>query len=456
MTAGIALPLQYRGFANAGIQSEGETYRTGATYPNEGSSIWLPWSAQRGRIDDNSTPNIANAAYELYDRDFAEHEKLNCNATRVSIEWWRIEPTPGKWDEGAMRHYEDVIASARKHGQKVMATFHHFSHPLWVEANGGATWREFPERFAKFVRRASDALGDGIEIFCTVNEPNIFSFEGHITGSFPPGERNNPIGYLRSLDGLLEGHAAAAREIRLSAKAHQRGDAPVTFALAYWPVRPFNPTSNLSTMVARPADYLFNRVFLESCLQGKKLAPLGLGEKLTDAHIDLISINFYAENLVDVNLGHMPPVQMLHRPDVPINSYGWPVDGDALRRAVLDMTKYGKPIVVSENGVADKGDLIRQRGIAAFLTGLGGAMAEGADVRGYFHWTSEDNWEWARGFSQQFGVYAVDRNTMQRTPKPSAAMLGEVFRTGFVRSDLATRLPAYPGRQNPGLSREIG
>ena len=151
-----------------------------------------------------------------------------------------------------------------------------------------------------------------------------------------------------------------------------------------------------------------------------------------------MGLNFYCEERVRFNARRVRELfaENVVPTGVPVSAFGWRIDPDALRRAIENLwQEFHLPILVTENGVADEDDELRPRFIVDHLTAVAAAIAAGADVRGYLHWTAMDNFEWAEGYSKRFGLLAVDRVTLERTPKPSAAVFAEVCRTRTIAAE---------------------
>src|SRR6267143_3849956 len=158
---------------------------------------WWEFEQQPGRIANGDTSEIANDHYHRYREDFALLRELNQNAHRLSIEWSRIEPSPGDFDARQIRHYRDVLGDLREQGIKPMVTLHHFSSPIWFARKGGWAAKDSAYSFLPFVHRVVDQLGDLIRLWCTVNEPSIYGVNGWIGGEFPPGRRGDIAGLYR-------------------------------------------------------------------------------------------------------------------------------------------------------------------------------------------------------------------------------------------------------------------
>jgi beta-glucosidase len=376
---------------------------------------WWAFEQEPGRIANGDLSGIADDHYHRYRQDFATLRKLHNNAHRLSIEWSRIEPAEGEFDSRQIRHYRDVLGELREQGMAPMLTLHHFSSPLWFTSRGGWAAPGAHLAFAPFVRKVVDELGDLVSLWCTINEPNIYATQGWIFGAFPPGRHNDVPGLWRVLANLRQAHEAAYREIK-----NRWPEAPVGLAHnKYWllPSRPRNPLDR--TLV----------------FAGRRLMdhwPVGRGrlQRTVAATSDYIGLNHYSGRLVEV--APRRPGEFFYRqfnpPGYPVSDFGDAVKPDWIREALLELRPYRKPIYVTESGIASQDDGIRQQFLKDILGEVLLAIDQGADVRGYFHWTSMDNFEWSHGYRMKFGLIEVDRKTMERTLKPSAGLFGRIAR----------------------------
>lgn len=320
-----------------------------------------------------------------------------------------MEPHPGEFDRRQIRHYRDVLSELREQGMVPMLTLHHFTSPLWLAERGGWEAAEAPEAFTRFVARVVDAVGDLVGLWCTINEPNIYATQGWLLGEFPPGRSGAVRGAWRVLANLHRAHELAYRAIK-----SRFPDAPVGLAHNRWLLLPARPRNPLDRAVAAAAQAAMDRW---PALAGRRLEPV------LEARSDFIGLNHYSGELVafdparprDGFLRRLPP------PGAPLNAFGWAVKPEWMRRVLNDLKPLGKPVYITENGTATDDDGFRSDFLRDVLEQVWLSIQDGVDVRGYFHWTSTDNFEWAAGYSMRFGLIECDRRTMARIPKPSAA-----------------------------------
>jgi beta-glucosidase len=355
------------------------------------------------------------------------------NAHRFSVEWSRVEPLEGQFDRAALAHYAGVVRTCRDAGMEPVVTLHHFTLPLWLADDGGALASRAPLRFARFAAACAEAFGAEVRWWITVNEPVVLATVGYLRGEWPPGATSVRQSFA-ALRGLTRMHAAASVALRRVAAAHG-WEARISVAHHVRGLRPANPASPLDRLAAAVPDHVFNRWFLRACRSGRLLPPVGLGRRVAGLRdsLDYVGLNYYCDDVLSFDITR--PGELFARqgppPGLPLSTFGWAIEPDGLRRALHSVAREsgGLPVLVTENGVADRDDELRPGFLVDHLTAVHQAIGEGVDVRGYLHWTAWDNFEWAEGHTQRFGLYAVDPQTLERCPKPSAALYAAICRS---------------------------
>ncbi len=394
---------------------------------------WTRFEREPGRIADGSVSGIACDHWNRFGSDLADLAALGQNAHRFSLEWSRIEPEPGRFDAEAVDHYVQVARRCTELGMEPLVTLHHFTLPLWLADRGGVLAADAPAHFGRYAAICARALAGRVRWWTTVNEPAILATLGYRFGEWPPGHRSLTEAFA-ALRALVAMHAAAAAALRDEAR-RQDVEARVSVAHHYRGMLPRRPGSPLDRAAATVPDWLLNRWFLHACRDGRLRPPVGWGQRLAGAagSLDWLGVNYYTDDLVSFD--PRAPARLLTRqhpdPALPLSTFGWTIDAQGLRRALVRLWRtYRLPIVVTENGVADRDDELRPRYIVDHLAAVAEAIGDGAEVRGYLHWTALDNFEWAQGYSQRFGLFSVDRDTLERRPKPSAAVFARICRAG--------------------------
>ncbi|MEK7184111.1 MAG: glycoside hydrolase family 1 protein [Patescibacteria group bacterium] len=337
---------------------------------------------------------ISGKAVDHYHRfrdDFRLAQSLGHNATRFSLEWSRIEPREGEFDEKALAHYVTVLKFMRSLGIEPFVTLWHWPLPIWLEDKGGCMSPEIADYFARYATKLADALGDHVTYWITLNEPEIFSDNSYLAGIWPP-QRRSPILYLRVLHHLVSAHKQAYIILKGRFPASQVGIATNNAYIE----TPYRDPVHLGLRAV--ADWWNNHWFLSRIKQ----------------HQDFIGLNYYFHNRIAFGFGKN---QNLKTSDL-----GWELYPEGIYPVLKDLQRYNVPIYITEHGLADAAD--RQRGwyIVESLRHIHRAIIDGVDVRGYLHWSLIDNFEWDKGFWPRFGLIAVDFKTQRRTIRPSAQL----------------------------------
>lgn len=346
-----------------------------SAYQVEGGNLNSDWE-----VLFNPKAGLACDHYRRFEEDFDIAASLNQNAHRLSIEWARIEPERGQFNEQEVAHYRSVLEALKKRGIKPLVTLHHFTNPLWVYKRGGWENQDTVNYFTSFVRFVVTQLGELCDFWVTINEPTVYAAESYLRGRWLPGKRN-PLAAAVVMKNLLRAHRQAYEVLHRLQRGAKVGIADsATYLRTPWGGNPF------------------------TILDPKILRWVGKQ--------DFIGINYYRA------VGWVR--------DLPKSDLGWAIYPQGLYRILLDLRGLGLPIYITENGIADEGDDHRADFIADHLAAIWRALQEGADVRGYFYWSLLDNFEWARGFGPRFGLAAVDYGSMGRTVRPSAEVYARI------------------------------
>jgi len=322
---------------------------------------------------------------------------LGLGAYRFSIEWSRIEPADGEFSEVALDRYRAQLVAAHTRGLKPVVTFHHFTTPQWLADLGGWEFDEAPERFARFVAKATEHLGDLISMACTINEPNIVAFIGYRIGFFPPGGVADKARYDKVADAFCRAHRLAVDALRAGPGSFPIG---MTLSMADWQVLPGGEAQRDEFRAHMEDRYLAatkgDDFIGVQCYTRHIVGPDGVIEPGPEVRTTLMGYEFYPE-----------------------------CTGATVRRAA-EVT--GLPTYLTENGIGTDNDEDRIEYLGRAIASAHEAIADGIDLRGYFCWSLLDNFEWVFGYKPTFGLVSVDRTTFVRTPKPSAAFFGAIAR----------------------------
>ncbi|MCP5144927.1 MAG: glycoside hydrolase family 1 protein [Gammaproteobacteria bacterium] len=409
------------GAASAGHQTEGN---------NVASDIWLLEHVPETVFADRS--GDATNSFELWPADLDLVKSLGLNACRFSIEWARIEPAEGEFSLAMLDHYRNIIEGCRARNLAPLVTFNHFAAPAWFSARGGWLNPSAPALFARYCGVAARHLAAGISHAVTINEPNLLLLLRSIglpqfvrdgisrmldaatrqTG----GERFSALNAMKWQDidsaqiNLLTGHRLARNAIKQA-----RPDLPVGVSLAI--------IDEHAEGAEGPRDRIREELY-GAWLEAAK-------------EDDFIGVQNYERSRIGPD-GRLPQPA-----DAVVNFSGTEVYPASLAGAVRYAHRVsGRPVLITEHGVGTDDDAMRARFIEHSLVHLHAAIADGVPVLGYTHWTLLDNFEWIFGYAPKFGLVAVDRQRFTRTPKRSAAVLGQIARMNSV----TTQVGAWPNQ----------
>ncbi|MFO7631521.1 MAG: glycoside hydrolase family 1 protein [Caldilinea sp.] len=371
--------------------------------------------------------------------DFDLMQHFGMTTHRMSLEWSRIEPEPGRFDHAAIDRYREMLDGLQRRGMKPMVTLHHFTNPLWLERAGGWENPEVVTRFQRYVRYAVRALGDLCNMWVTINEPLVYVAQGWVRGIWPP-EKISPAGVLRVFRHMLQAHGVAYQTIHAVLP-----DAQVGYAMPVRVFQPSNPNRWLDRKAANLKRYLAEHIWVMGAVDGKIRFPLGLDEyhRMLEDSADFVGINFYTRDLVRFRLDPRGLFGEEHyHPDGEFSDSGWrgvysEYAPQALNQIVREVNVFRKPIYITENGLPDHDDDQRPRWLLGHLYELYRTIQQGCDVRGYYHWTFTDNFEWSEGWGLRFGLVELDPETQERRPRPSASLFSEIARANAISHRLA-------------------
>lgn len=381
-----------------------------AAHQVEGNNINADlWDAEWTRQSIFAEPSgDACDSYHRYPEDIALLARAGLDSYRFGVEWARVEPEDGWFSRAELDHYRRVLGTCLEHGVTPVVTYQHFTSPKWFARRGGWDRPDSAERFARFVEHATAHLGDLIPWVCTINEANLIAELGDVTSAPYLGtsegrtelgrdERAAPLGGFphRDVEVMARAHRLAADAVKSGP-----GDANVGWTLALI-----------------------------------DLQPVDGGEQRCAAIRQKTQLDFLDVSRDDDFVGVQTYTRMLIGPDGPVRApkenarmqTGWEVYPQALESTVrLAAAHTGRPVLVTENGIATADDAERIAYTSAALDALARVIDDGVDVRGYLHWSLLDNFEWMAGYGMNFGLIEVDRQTLDRRPRPSLGWLGAV------------------------------
>ena len=355
----------------------------------------------------------ANDHYHRYEDDFELLSSFGHNAHRLSIEWSRIEPEPDEFSNAALDHYARVLDALQTRGMTPFVTLHHFTSPRWL-----GTWLrdDIADRFRRFAEIVARRLGPRIPFCCTINEPQVVAQAAYRHAFFPPGI-GDPATQGPVTRNFLAAHAAALEAFKEHSPSSQVG---LVVALT-----DHQAVDEASVPTRDRIHHWMCGVYLDALRDGwvrgldvadEQVASLG-------GTSDFVGVNYYTRARIDASASPrtVPPPA-----GAETTQMGYEVVPDSFVTVLREAGELGLPVYVTENGIGTSDDRRRIRFLDSHLRAVRRAIDAGVDVRGYLHWCAVDNFEWAFGYQRTFGLIACDRETFERTPKPSAHYFGEI------------------------------
>ena len=418
------------GASTAAYQVEGENH----------NNQWSDWEIA-GHIRSGECCGLACDWWNNAERDFDLAHDMGLNALRLSVEWSRLEPECGQWNGEAVQRYRQMLQGLQQRGIEPIVCLHHFTHPKWFERQGAFLSRNAVEIFEGVARRVVSQLGDLCRYWVTFNEPNVFAALGYVLGEFPPGRKGEIGTSLRVVNAMARCHGHAYRAIH-----ELLPDALVGWAHNYVVFDPANPSFAPDRWIAGLLSRLFNESFLAVVEKGRPAFPFHLSNgNLSNVKgtCDFVGLNVYSRFHVAFSLEHCS--QLFGKVFVPEHvpqgdsgvekPYGEAYPG-AIRAAVRRTARLGKPIYILENGVPDGKDRIRPWLIVNVIQELHRLLEEGHDIRGYFHWTLTDNFEWSEGWKLKFGLVELDPATQERKVRNSGRLYSAIVRANAISAEM--------------------
>jgi len=396
------------GTATAAYQVEGD---------NEHSDWWQWEKDNPTRVREPSGRAVDH--YHRYEEDLNMAQALHTKLYRFSIEWARIMPHENAIDRHELEHYGNVLRACRVRGIKTLVTLHHFTLPQWIAEKGGWQWHGAVRAFREYARLVSAEYFDLVDYWVTVNEPMVVVSQGYVTGVWAPGKKNYLAAYMVYRH-LVAAHKEAYKAIHAEAK--KRGK-PVAVGAA-------NNLISLSALNRHRladrwyvafADWIWNHAFIDA----------------TAGYHDYLGVNYYFHQRIDPGKKRIMGVIVdIREEQRDMSDIGWEVFPAGLFDALLDLSNYKLPIIITENGIATRNEDRRARYIVSYIKELYHAIAAGIDVRGYCYWSLLDNFEWEKGLNASFGLIEVKQPSLERAFKPSAKIYGEIAKENGIPHDL--------------------
>lgn len=367
-----------------------------ASYQVEGGIENTDW-AKAGREGKVPTAGLSSDHYNRYEADLDIAKSLGHNAHRFSIEWARIEPEEGKFDEKEIEHYREVLKALHERKLTPFITLYHFTLPLWFSEGGGWERKDAPEIFARYCAYVVDALRDECDHFATINEPIVMASNGWFRGSWPPFVRGSFYRFLKVSNNLAKAHNEAYQHIK---RQHPDFDVGIVKDNIYFHAN-WNPINMLSALFM---NWFWNRRFLN---------------KVKD-NIDSIGLNYYFHK----KFGNTDTYEK--------SDMGWDIYPEGIYHTLMELKRYKKAVYIAEAGIADEKDEKRGEYIKNLVRETQRAIEDGVSVNGFMYWSLLDNFEWALGYDKRFGLVEIDYKTLERKIRSSAYVYKEICESNTV------------------------
>jgi beta-glucosidase len=404
---------------------------------NNTNNQWWAWEQTHGHIINDDKSGLACNWWVDAEADFDRMVDLGLNAHRLSVEWSRIEPREGKFNTAVLDRYRAMLLGLRQRGIEPMVTLHHFSNPIWLEERHAWENAEvIMPLFQRYAEKVVQALGDLCDLWCTINEPNVFAVMGYLSGGrMPPGvsDLSRSVTVLRN---MLLAHGAAYETLHANQKLARVG---LAHHMRYFQgLRHRNP---LDKVVARIQGGIFNDSVLDALIRGRWHWMLARGAPMSARKLrgtlDWIGLNYYTRQRVAFNHTRRDTMfgAVENTPGAVMSDFDFgEVYPDGMLHLMHQLSRHNLPIYITENGLPDHDDDLRPEYLITHLQAIWKALQFCFDVRGYYHWTFVDNFEWGEGWRMRFGLYELDTWTQARTPRRSALLYRDVIASGALTS----------------------
>jgi beta-glucosidase len=398
---------------------------------------WWQWEQIPGKIINGDKSGLACDWWGgRWKEDFNRAADTHQNAHRFSIEWSRIQPSSTHWNEEAIGFYREMLKGLRERNLTPMVTLHHFTDPLWFIEQGGWENEKSVEYFIKFTRKVVKALKEYVNLWVTINEPNVYLLGGYLNGGFPPGYISIGKSFCAGVN-LLKAHAGSYHAIH-----KLQPDALVGLAHNYRSMVPAHSWSLPESIISRQLQRNFH-TFAYAARDGffrliarHERVPAAINTQ------DFIGINYYSRDSVSFDI--RCPSRLFGRLHYPAGSdlsgSGFIANvPDGMHEALRWSLQFNRPIYVTENGVEDAEDKIRPRYMIQHIHKVWRGVNFNWPIRGYFHWSLVDNFEWERGWSQRFGLWGLDIATQKRIRRPSVDLYSMICKENAISSDMVQK-----------------
>ncbi len=397
-------------------------------------SDWWDFEQIPGNIKNGDHSGAACDHWNRLEQDTALLQELGVQQYRFSIEWAKLEPREGEIDLDVILHYRRELQLLKDAGIEPMVTLHHFTLPRWVREKGGWEWNGSVQAFKRFTEVVVNEIAPDVRDFITINEPIIHLVIGYLGNRAPHSTPGLP-GLKAALPNLLRAHAVSYHALHRQARHAGITDRRVGVAHHLRVFRPKRPWYFLDIMGASILSKASNWSFFDAIETGRLQVNipflLDINERIAGLKgtQDFIGINYYTRDVVNFNFQGPLLMSLEVLPNRPTTDVHWEIFPEGFGMVVEAAAKRapGKPILITENGLADHADTQRAQFLKSHLWELHRLIQKGVPIQGYCHWSLMDNFEWSEGFEPRFGLYEVDYETQERKARPSARLYKHII-----------------------------
>lgn len=376
----------------------------------EGNNTHNDWWAWEQNLPEDYRSGKATDQYNLFEADFNLAKKLDLNSHRLSIEWSRVEPIQGEFNQAEIEHYKKVLKALKDRGLQVMLTLHHFTNPLWFANLGGWENHKASEYFNNFVNLIVPELNQYVDFWVTINEPSVYLYHHYISSTKWPNSKKSWWSLIKAGLSFISAHKQA-----------------------YQTIHKFNPNARvgIANNIASFGVYHKHSFYEQFMVAISDIFSNHLFYYLTRGFHDFLGINYYFHERFKHDGGILPEIVNASDESRDVSDLGWELYPEGLFDVLADLSDH-LPIYITECGIASTNDDRRCRFLINYLQQVYRSIKSGVDVRGFFYWSLIDNFEWHQGFDPRFGLIEVDYKTQKRTARPSAFIYREIIRNNGI------------------------
>jgi len=395
---------------------------------------WHEWEQSKNK--NGESPILKGAVsgeacdhWNRYEADIELMKQLGVKSYRFSVEWSKIEPENGQFDETALQHYSNIINAIIRAGVEPVLTLYHFTHPIWFKELGAFEKSENIAIFQRFCERVFNEFSDRVPRWCTINEIEVEATQSYFSGIWPPGKKD-PALVGEVIKNLLEAHVRVYQSLKKQPNGDKVQIGLVKNIFQFDPYRSWHLIDNILALVM---DTVFNSAILRFLKTGRFriLIPglLNVSHSNPKAPVsnDFIGLNYYSHFTIKPRWKPSELFEFKIRGNETPTDMEYSIYPEGFYRAIMRINQLGLPIFITENGIADKGDHRRGDFIRQYLYALSRAIGDGAMVKGYYYWSLMDNFEWAEGYEMKFGLYEVDFETQERKLRKGSQVYQEII-----------------------------